>query len=353
MYYVEDTETGQQCSLQTRDLGDAKRIRNAKNEATARPALGLSLARAYLTAYDPKMVERTWTHLMDEFSATGGPSTQAMRKKVLRRKPFDLIRERKITETTADHLRAVLVSGGVMVNHTLRCLHNLAIGMGWLPWPILPPKLWPKPQTKPKRGITASEHQRIIAAEGNEDRRHYYELLWEVGAAQSDAASLAAENIDWSRMVLAYQRMKTHEWSYLSIGPRLAALLKKLPSSGRLFPKIAQHSDRDRAAEFRRRCRLLKIEGVSLHSYRYAWAERAQTAGMPERFSQMALGHASKAVHRAYAKNANVVCPSLDQYEGSARSESHIDRAPVSVTNLPQPQSNPSPAAPPDFLVEI
>jgi len=73
--------------------------------------------------------------------------------------------------------------------------------------------------------------------------------------------------------------------------------------------------DKDRAAEFRRRCRLLKIEGVSLHSYRYAWAERAKTAGYPERFAQQALGHNSKAVHRAYARKAQVKLPSLEEYE--------------------------------------
>jgi integrase len=54
---------------------------------------------------------------------------------------------------------------------------------------------------------------------------------------------------------------------------------------------------------------------VSLHSYRYAWAERAKTAGYPERFAQMALGHNSKAVHRAYAKKAQVTLPPLEEYE--------------------------------------
>jgi integrase len=71
----------------------------------------------------------------------------------------------------------------------------------------------------------------------------------------------------------------------------------------------------DRATEFKQRCRQLKIEGVSLHSYRYAWAERARTAGYPERFAQEALGHNSKAVHRAYAKHALVKIPSLEEYE--------------------------------------
>ena len=59
----------------------------------------------------------------------------------------------------------------------------------------------------------------------------------------------------------------------------------------------------------------LGIEGVTLHSYRYAWAERAKTAGYPERFAQLALGHNSKAVHRAYARKAQVTLPPLEEYE--------------------------------------
>jgi hypothetical protein len=37
--------------------------------------------------------------------------------------------------------------------------------------------------------------------------------------------------------------------------------------------------------------------------------------GFPERFAQQALGHNSKAVHRAYAKNAAVTVPSLTDWE--------------------------------------
>jgi hypothetical protein len=35
----------------------------------------------------------------------------------------------------------------------------------------------------------------------------------------------------------------------------------------------------------------------------------------PERFAQLALGHNSKAVHRAYAKKAQVTLPPLEEYE--------------------------------------
>ena len=38
-------------------------------------------------------------------------------------------------------------------------------------------------------------------------------------------------------------------------------------------------------------------------------------SGYPERFAQEALGHNSKAVHRAYAKKAKVRVPSLEEYE--------------------------------------
>jgi hypothetical protein len=44
------------------------------------------------------------------------------------------------------------------------------------------------------------------------------------------------------------------------------------------------------------------ITGISMHSYRYNWAERAKSVGMPERFAQQALGHSSKAFARAYSE---------------------------------------------------
>jgi hypothetical protein len=78
---------------------------------------------------------------------------------------------------------------------------------------------------------------------------------------------------------------------------------------------IALWKQADRGKAFIRRCRLVKVAGVSLHSYRYAWAERAKRAGYPERFAQEALGHNSKAVHRAYARNAQVTIPPLEEYE--------------------------------------
>jgi hypothetical protein len=65
-----------------------------------------------------------------------------------------------------------------------------------------------------------------------------------------------------------------------------------------------------------------------LHSYRYAWAERAKRYGYPERFAQEALGHNSKAVHRAYARKAKVKLPFLEPCETLSR-ESHVIPMPL------------------------
>jgi integrase len=70
-----------------------------------------------------------------------------------------------------------------------------------------------------------------------------------------------------------------------------------------------------RSAEFRRRCSVAAVSGVSLHSYRHAWAQRAKNCGYPQRFAQEALGHNSRAVHEAYTKSALVILPALDEYE--------------------------------------
>jgi integrase len=134
--------------------------------------------------------------------------------------------------------------------------------------------------------MTQSEYCLIIKAEHNDERRRYYELLWEIGSAQMDAAHLTAENIDWPTMTLSYQRQKLREENepcVLRIGPKLAAILKSLPQSGPLFPGLIKIGSKERAAEFRRRCRLLGIKGITLHSFRYSWAERACRGGYPIR----------------------------------------------------------------------
>jgi len=68
------------------------------------------------------------------------------------------------------------------------------------------------------------------------------------------------------------------------------ALNLGLSTEGPLLTYLARVRAGDRATEYGQRCRQLGITGVTLHSYRYAWAERAKTVGYPKRFAQEALG---------------------------------------------------------------
>jgi hypothetical protein len=102
-----------------------------------------------------------------------------------------------IFETEPDHFLRVLERGRVSTNVYLRRLHNFALDMGWLSWPVLPKKRWPKVEYGAKRAITREEHQRIVRREANPERRLYYELCWLLGGSQGDLAALNAGDIDW------------------------------------------------------------------------------------------------------------------------------------------------------------
>ena len=124
--------------------------------------------------------------------------------------------------------------------------------------------------------------------------------------------------MDWQNGTISFVRKKTAVPVLVHLGGEALNLFKDLPAEGVLFPCLSRVRANDRATEFGSRCRQLGIKGVTLHSYRYAWAERAKSCGYPERFAQEALGHNSKAVHRAYAKKALMKIPSLEDYEKKA-----------------------------------
>src|SRR6188768_655832 len=109
--------------------------------------------------------------------------------------------------------------------------------------------------------------------------------------------------------------MKTQAPVIVSFGKTLLTILDDLPEKGALFPRLEKMHEKHRAKEFKVRCESVGVSGVTLHSYRYAWAERARTAGMSERHAMEMLGHNSAAVHRAYAKKARVKIPSLEEIE--------------------------------------
>jgi len=318
VFYVHDSETGKQESLGTRVRAEATTLLNARNESVRQPQLNLHIAKAYLAGMDSGVSTRTWQNALDAIVATKSGSTHDRWRRAAKERALDLIRDRVIIETQAEQLLACLKAGTVSTNVHLRKLHNFCLAMNWLPWPLIPKRLWPEVRFQPKRAITLEEHQLVTEREKNPERRNFYELCWHLGGSQTDIANLKAEDIDWPNRTIAYNRQKTGSLAMIHFGDEIEMVLRRLPSAGPLFPYLRSVRCGDRATEFKQRCEGLGIKGVSLHSYRYAWAERAKQCGYPERFAQEALGHNSKAVHRAYARKAKVKLPSLESYERQA-----------------------------------
>jgi integrase len=334
-FYCVDTLTGRRTSLKSSDAHAAQQIVNARNEAQRQPALNLQLAKAYLAGTDNGIATRTWGQALEALTATKQAGNQRRWRTVAKDKALAPILPKIITETQGELLLKAIQVGCVSTNIYLRRLHNFCLDMNWLPWPLIPKRQWPVIRFKPKRAITWEEHSQIIARERNPERKAFYQLAWHLGASQSDLAHLQAEDVDWTARIICFVRMKLR-WRdvqppQIRFGGEVAAILATLPRTGSLFPYLQTVEPGHRATEFRQRCLGLGIKGVTLHSYRYAWAERAKVVGYPERFAQLALGHNSKAVHRAYSRNAKVTLPPLEDYEKSAVA-GHVIPMPLPAT---------------------
>lgn len=315
IWWIQDNQTNKRESLRTADKAGAKRFLDLKNQGHQFTGFHVQMARTHLLVSDPQSSTRTWQAIMDAIIRQKTGSTKTRWERAAKSKVFDSIRNLVVANTKADEFLAVLGNGKVSTNVYLRRMHNFALDMNRLLAPVIAKRAWPKVEYSEKRAITATEHQRIVEREKNLERKAFYEVCWHVGASQSDIANLKAENIDWQNRTISFDRKKTGQNSKLTFANRLADILRALPATGNLFPYLSTVRESDRANEFRQRCAGLGITGITLHSYRYAWAERAKAAGYPERFAQIALGHGSKAIARAFARHAEVNLPALENYE--------------------------------------
>src|ERR1035437_10247964 len=108
------------------------------------------------TAYFP-----TRSHTIVHSSTPGGHGGAARNNNqyrwttVSKDKAFKPILNMPLLKTPPDLLLAVVKRGTVSTNVFLRRTQNFALGMGWLPWPVLRKKQFPKVRYKAKRGITA------------------------------------------------------------------------------------------------------------------------------------------------------------------------------------------------------
>ena len=127
VFYCEDTSTGKQLSLRTRDEGEAKTLLHARNEAFRQPLLNLHIARTYMAASDPLVSKRTWQSPMDEMTRTKTGPTRIRHERAMMDAAFDTIRNRPIVETNSGHFLDVLAAGTVSTNVFLRRIHNFAL----------------------------------------------------------------------------------------------------------------------------------------------------------------------------------------------------------------------------------
>jgi integrase len=320
VYYLHDAKTGKQKSLRTREKKEAERVLHAYGEAQVQPSINRIIGQAYLHAADPGYITRKWRDVTNLIISLKKGETKHRWETAAKDAALAPIMDGVVTESRSQMFLEAIQEGKVSTNVFLRRIHNYALDMSWLLNPVIPRRAWPKVVYGEKRAIARLEHEAIIAAERNPERRAFYELCWYLGASQGDVAHLHAEDIDGDDRVINYDRRKmrsrqNHTPPQVRFSAGVAAILATLPNEGPLFPYLITVRSGDRATEFRQRCDGLGFKGISLHSYRYAWAERAKSAGYPERYAQVALGHNSKAVARAYSKKARVEIPALEDFE--------------------------------------
>lgn len=274
------------------------------------------MAQTYLEKVDANSIRRTWGDVIASKCSLVKGGTRERWERIKTSKGFKSIVDLVVVETKADHFLKILNGCDISTLVFLQRLHKFALDMGYLLAPVLTKNLWPQIEYGEKRGITWEEHQKIVGRERNEEYKAFYQLLWHLGWSQSDVATALASDINWKDRTIVKDRIKTGVAGGQVIGEELERLLKSLPQSGPLLPRLSQMHEKHRAKEFKRRCVGLGITGVTLHSYRYGLAERMAEMDYPERLAMKVLGQNSKAVHRAYSKKAfkDVKVPSLEQW---------------------------------------
>ena len=256
-FYCVDSETGRRFSLKTKDRDAAQQIVLAKNQSLRQPSLNLQIAKAYLAGTDNGVATRTWRNAIESLTNTKHGENQIRWRIAARDKALAPLLPRIIIETPGEALLNALQAGTVSTNVFLRRLHNFCVDMNWLPWPLIPKRQWPAVKYKEKRAITLEEHQKILAAELNPERKTLYQLCWHLGASQGDIASLKGEDVDWQQGTVSFTRKKTGVPVLIHLGAEALNLFKDLPSEGVLFPYLSRVRAGDRATEFRSRCRQL------------------------------------------------------------------------------------------------
>ena len=71
VFYFQDKITGKQQSTRTKDKVVAERLLAAKNQSVEQPMLNRSMAKTYLAAKSPELMERTWADVVARYAQGG------------------------------------------------------------------------------------------------------------------------------------------------------------------------------------------------------------------------------------------------------------------------------------------
>ena len=82
-WYCEDTLTGKQETLRTKDRETALRLVNARNEAQQQPAINLQIARAYISVSDPAATKFERTQSVDIVGIARGEKVVGSKAKLV------------------------------------------------------------------------------------------------------------------------------------------------------------------------------------------------------------------------------------------------------------------------------
>jgi hypothetical protein len=320
VFYVEDKQSGKQKSLKTRDAAAARRMFAGMNQKAEQPQMNVEMAKVYLSSKSVEMLTRSWEDVMNDMGEAYRGSTLHRWQVVIKSEPFQELRKIQLLDTERTHFMSVLQhpKAGTSTQKWLRIMHNRALDLGWILTPVMARRFWPKLGTKRAKAITFDQHSRLVETVKDNEFRRYLQMLWEIGGAQTDTARLHRDNVDIFNRRINYSRKKLESIGQGSvsivIGEDLMKLLDELPQQGYLFPTLAKQGDNIRASRFRKIANRLGFTDITLHGYRYAWAQRAKSYGMPLREAMAHLGHGSKAIHYAYSDKAEIVSLPLEYY---------------------------------------
>lgn len=256
--------------------------------------LNLQIAWTYLSATDPQISKRTRHTVMDEMGQTKCGPPKARHNRGMRDTAFDSIRNMPLLETQSHHFLQVLCVGTVSTNMFLVRLHNFALQMNWLPWPILAKKRWPEVTFNEKRAVTRAEHQAILAHENDPARRAFFECCWHSGCSDRHHEPDGGEY----RLGESHRELPSPENRHAldcSIRGYAGARPAGVPRFGSRFPNLVDRpiprfpAGLQTGEDIRRDAPL----------YRYAWAKRGEDLRLSRALRPRSARPSQQAVHRA------------------------------------------------------